>query len=191
MKYLLDKDQKQFRDVLTYIELNKDNRKSDKTKEPKKLQALYHKHDLDMNIIALELNGIKTTYKELIENNLKNHDLEYVFEIQKIELQDDYYKLIAIAYYSDFQFLSYLEKRKDFETLNNLGRKIILDKLKIDDRDIAICYDGVYELTRGKNMYDAHLIGDVISEKLVMSIKEFTSLLEYVKNDYYNKQKHE
>ncbi len=191
MKYLLDKDQKQFRDVLTYIELNKDNRKSDKTKEPKKLQALYHKHDLDMNIIALELNGIKTTYKELIENNLKNHDLEYVFEIQKIELQDDYYKLIAIAYYSDFQFLSYLEKRKYFETLNNLGRKIILDKLKIDDRDIAICYDGVYELTRGKNMYDAHLIGDVISEKLVMSIKEFTSLLEYVKNDYYNKQKHE
>jgi hypothetical protein len=40
-------------------------------------------------------------------------------------------------------------------------------------------------------MYDAHLIGDVISEKLVMSIQEFTSSLEYVKNDYYNKQKHE
>ena len=186
MKYLLDKDQKEFRDVIAYIELNKDNRKADKTKESKKLQAMFCKNDLDMNIIALELSGTKTTYIELIENNLKNYDLEYVFEIEKIELQDDYYKLIATAYYSDFEFLSYIEKSKYFENLNNLGRKIILDKLKIDDRDIAIYDDGVYELIRGKNEFDAHLIGYVISEKLVMTREKFIEYLQFVKNDYNN-----
>ena len=187
MKYLLDKDQNEFRDVIAYIELNKDNRKADKTKEPKQLHATFHKYDMDMNIMALECSGTKITVDELIENNLKNHDLEFVFEVKKMELQDDYYRLVATAYYSESEFLSYLEKHKYYEKLNYLGQKMILNVLQLDDRDVGIYSDGVYELTRGRNEYDAHLIGDVISRKRVMPIKQFVSLLEYVKrniNDY-------
>lgn len=187
MKYLLDKDQNEFRDVIAYIELNKDNRKADKTKEPLRLDAMFCKHDLDIDLTVVKMNDNKMTIEKLIEYNLKYHDLKFVPEIKKIELQDENYRVVATAYYSESKFLSYLEKHEYFEKLNYLGQKMILNVLQLDDRDIGIYSDGVYELTRGRNEYDAHLIGDVISRKRVMPIKQFVSLLEYVKrniNDY-------
>jgi hypothetical protein len=183
MKYLLEKDKIEFKNVLDYISLNKDNRKADKTKEPKQLHATFNKHDMDINIIALECSGKKVTVNELIKDHLKNYDLEFVFKVKKMELQDDYYRLVATAYYSEPKFLSYIEKNKYYEKLNNLGRKIILNELKVDDRDIEINSDGVYKLKRGRNKYDAHLIGDIISKKLIMSIDKFVNLLQEVKNN--------
>ena len=183
MKYLLQKDKIEFKNVIDYINLNKDNRKADKTKEPKQFHAAFHKYDLDMNIIALECIGTKVTVNELIENNLKNYDLEFVFEVKKMELQDDYYRLVATAYYSESEFLTYIEKNKYYEKLNNLGCETILNELKVDDRDIEIYSDGVYKLKRSRNKHDAHLIGDVISKKIIMSKDKFISLLQKIKDE--------
>jgi hypothetical protein len=183
MKYLLENDKIEFQNVLNYIDENKENRKADKEREPKKLGAMFCKRDLDVNLTIAQMSDKKITIEKLIENYLKNNDLSFVFDIQKIELQDENYKVVATAYYSESKFLSYLEKQEYFEKLNWLSRKYILNILRVDDRDIQISNDGVYRVKRGVNQYDAHLIGDVISRILVMSKSELLKNLEYVKRN--------
>lgn len=183
MKYLLDKDQNEFRDVIAYIELNKDNRKADKTKEPLRLDAMFCKHDLDIDLTVVKMNDNKITIEKLIEYNLKYHDLKFVPEIKKIELQDENYRVVATAYYSEPDFLTYLEKHEYFEKLNWYSRKYILNILQLDDRDIEIFNGSVYRVFRGVNKYDAHLIGDIISKYIVMPKLHLIKNLEYVKRN--------
>jgi hypothetical protein len=183
MKYLLENDKIEFQNVLNYIDENKENRKADKEREPLRLYALFCKRDLDVDLTIAQMNDKEMTIEKYIEYSLKYHDLKFVYEVQKIELQDESYKVVATAYYSEPEFLSYLEKQEYFEKLNWFGRKYILNILRVDDRDIQISNDGVYRVTRGVNQYDAHLIGDVISRRLVMSKSELLKNLEYVKRN--------
>jgi len=183
MKYLLENDKIEFQNVLNYIDENKENRKADKEREPLQINAMFNKRDFYFDLTIAQMNDKEMTIEKLIELLLMNHDLKFVPEVQKIEIQDENYKVVATAYYSESEFLSYLEKQEYFEKLNWLSRKYILNILQVDDRDIQISNDGVYRVKRGVNQYDAHLIGDVISRRLVMSKSELLKNLEYVKRN--------
>jgi len=187
MKYLLENDKIEFQNVLNYINENKEKRKADKKREPLRLDAMFCKHDLDIDLEIFNMNNKKMTIEKYIEYSLKYHDLAFVSKVRKIELQDDYYKVVATAYYSEPEFLSYIEKEKHFEKLNWYSRKYILNILQLDDRDIEIFNGSVYRVFRGVNKYDAHLIGDIISKYIVMPKLDLIKNLEYVKrniNDY-------
>jgi hypothetical protein len=183
MKYLLENDKTEFQNVLNYINENKQNRKADKEREPLRLLAMFCKHDLDVDFTIAQMNDKKMTIEKYIEYSLKYHDLKFVPEIRKIELQDESYKVVATAYYSEPEFLSYLEKQEYFEKLNWFSRKYILNILQLDDRDIEIINGRVCRVFRGINKYDAHLIGDIISKYTIMPKLHLIKNLEYVKRN--------
>lgn len=183
MKYLLENDKIEFQNVLNYINENKDKRKADKQREPLRLNAMFCKHDLDIDLEIFNMNNKKMTIEKYIEYSLKYHDLAFVPKVRKIELQNENYKVVATAYYSESEFLSYLVKQEYFEKLNWFGRKYILNILQLDDRDIEIIDGRVMRVFRGVNQYDAHLIGDIISKWIVMPKLHLIKNLEYVKRN--------
>jgi hypothetical protein len=183
MKYLLENDKIEFQNVLNYIDENKENRKADKEREPLRLYALFCKRDLDVDLTIAQMNDKEMTIEKYIEYSLKYHDLKFVYEVQKIELQDESYKVAAIAYYSEPEFLSYLEKQEYFEKLNWFGRKYILNILQVNEKYIEIINGRVCRVTRGINQYDAHLKGDIISKWIIMPKLHLIKNLEYVKRN--------
>jgi hypothetical protein len=180
MRYLLEEDESKLKKCISIIDNYLDYRQKNKLKGVQLAYITFDFIDIQQALMSLKISGKNIEVDEYILKNLKTLDKKYVYDNHIILLENNTYKIKGEYYYASDSYLKILNRIDYYRELKNKAMNYLYPKV-YDLRNI-VERDGYIMIgIRGKNEYDAHLLGDFISFKPLMSVVDYNKKLLEIK----------
>jgi hypothetical protein len=186
MRYLLEKDNQTFKRLCNLKDKYFDYR------QPNKLIGGV---DAQMQINIRDINYDVQSYNMMIEEKI---DIDRYIEMRISKQRDDlvlnefdiqfamnpdYYFVRAAYYYASPTYLKVLNSIEYFDKLKLKAHSWLLPLAKMDVRNLVIQNGYLMLGKRGRNEFDAYLLGDFISFTKLMTIEEYDKQLKLFKDE--------
>jgi hypothetical protein len=186
MRYLLENDNDTLKRLCKLKDNYFDYRQPNKLIENQIARIRWHKKDLLCDISAFNMTSEKQiNVEEYIHKNIKNERDDLVLNTFKIQydIEPDYYRITADYYYASPTYLKVLNSIKYFDKLKLKAHSWLLPLAKMDVRNLVIQNGYLMLGKRGRNEFDAYLLGDFISFTKLMTIEEYDKQLKLFKDE--------
>jgi len=186
MRYLLEKDNETFKRVCKLKDNYFDYRQPNKLIGGVDAQIQIYIKDINYDIEAYNMMAKeKIDTNKYIEMRISKQRDDLIlnqFDVQ-FAMNPDYYFVRASYYYASPTYLKILNSIEYFDKLKQKAHIWLLPLAKMDVRNVVI-RDGYLMLgKRGKNEFDAHLLGSFISFSKLMTVEEYDKQLKLFKDE--------